>query len=56
MKDTNNFTNVEVVPIILSVTGVLKTNFSTYLGMLPRYASPLELQLEIVKKRVSIPK
>ena len=54
MKDTYNLTTVEVIPIILGATGVLKTNFNNYLSKLPCEVTPLELQKEVLRESISI--
>jgi hypothetical protein len=54
MKDTYRLNDVEVVPVILGATGVIKKNFREYLKVIPGDIGTLELQVEVVRATVSI--
>ena len=54
MKDTFNLGEVEVVPIILGATAVVKKNIHKYAAMIPGDVGTLELQREVLRESVAI--
>ena len=54
MADTFNLQPVEVIPVVISATGLMKKNLQKYLKRIPGNTTALELQTEVVKETVSL--
>ena len=54
LKTTWNVREVEIIPVVVSATGIMKKNLPTYLLSIPGNPSPEEIQLCAVKGTVTI--
>jgi hypothetical protein len=54
MKDTFELQEVEVVPVIIGSTAVIKNNFHKYTAMIPGNVNALELQREVLRESIAI--
>ena len=54
VKDTYSLESVEVIPVIIGATGIMKKNLQTYLQRIPGKTTSLELQIEVVRESVSM--
>ena len=52
--DTYRFKPVDIIPIVIGATGVMKRNLESYINLLPCKVTSLELQIEVVRETVSI--
>lgn len=51
---TYRFKPVDIIPIVIGATGVMKRNLESYINLLPCKVTSLELQIEVVRETVSI--
>ena len=54
MQDTYNLRPVDIVPIVIGATGLMKKNLKNYIQRLPAKVTSLELQIEVVRESVSM--
>ena len=54
MSDTYNLQPLDIVPIVIGATGVMKRNLQNYIKLLPCKLTSLELQIEVVRETVSM--
>jgi len=54
ISDTYNLQPVDIVPIVIGATGVMKRNLQNYIKLLPCKLTSLELQIEVVRETVSM--
>ena len=54
MQDTYHLRTVDIIPIIIGATGLMKRNLQNYIQRLPSNITSLELQLEVVRESASM--
>ena len=54
IQDTYNFHPVDIIPVVIGATGLMKKNLQKYLKMIPCKVTSLELQIEVVRETVSM--
>ena len=54
ISDTYNLQPVDIVPIVIGATGVMKKNLQNYIKLLPCKLTSLELQVEVIRETVSM--
>ena len=56
IRDTYGVNPVDIIPVVIGATGVMKRNLKNYLQLLPCSVTSLELQIEVVRETVSLMK
>ena len=51
---THGFRPVDVIPVVIGATGLMKQNLQNYLHLLPAKVTSLELQKEVIRETVSL--
>ena len=49
MADTYNLQPVDIIPVVIGATGLMKTNLQKYLQLIPGKVTSLELQIEVIR-------
>ena len=52
MADTYNLQPVDIIPVVIGATGLMKTNLQKYLQLIPGKVTSLELQIEVIRETV----
>ena len=52
IADTHDLQPVDVIPVVIGATGLMKQNLQNYLTLLSAKVTSLELQLEVVRETV----
>ena len=54
IADTYNLNPVDIIPVVMGATGMMKKNLQRYIQRIPGKITNLELQIEVVKETVSM--
>ena len=54
IADTYHLQPVDVVPVVIGATGLMKQNLQNYLKIIPAKLTSLELQIEVIRETVSL--
>ena len=54
IADTYHLQPVDVIPVVIGATGLMKQNLQKYLQCLPTNITSLELQIEVIRETVSL--
>ena len=54
IADTHGLQPVDVIPVVIGATGLMKQNLQKYLQLLPAKITSLELQIETIRETVSL--
>ena len=54
IADTYHLQPVDVIPVVIGATGLMKKNLQKYLQLIPGRTTSLELQIEVVRETVSL--
>ena len=54
IADTYRLQPVDVIPVVIGATGLMKQNLDNYLKLLPAKITTLELQIEVIRESVSL--
>ena len=54
VTDTFNLRPVDIIPVVIGATGLMKKNLQKYVQLIPGKVTTLELQIEVVKETVSM--
>ena len=54
IADTYDLQPVDIIPIVIGATGLMKRNLQKYLELVPAKLTSLELQIEVIRETVSL--
>ena len=54
MADTYNLQPVDIIPVVIGATGLMKKNLQKYLQLIPGTVTSLELQVEVIRETISL--
>ena len=54
IADTYDLQPVDIIPIVIGATGLMKKNLQKYLELVPAKLTSLELQIEVIRETVSL--
>ena len=54
IADTYHLQPVDVIPVVIGATGLMKQNLQNYLKIIPAKLTSLELQIEVIRETVSL--
>ena len=54
MNDTYQLRTVDIIPVVIGATGIMKKNLQKYIELLPCKTNSYELQVEVLRESVSM--